>query len=164
VSQLQHLSSICFFYRYARDVKRQKLHEGRVTEVIDFLTASCPVKSGSRHVTYHQYVGDTALYEAYCLSTQHPICFNTFMKLKSFLRIRKKKNYLGMFDCRNCYRRTQLPSLIQQAQQTQQSYSSIVKLQLELDRCNKHYELSFPNAVSSIPLRGLYSNLDNFLY
>ena len=149
--------------KYPHGVKRQKLHEGRVVEVIDFLQGACPTKSGSRHVTYNQYISDDGLYQGYCSSTQHPVCLNTFHKLKGFLRVRKKKKYLGMFDCRDCYHRTQLPSLIQQAQQSQQPYSTIVKLQLELDRCNKHYELSFHNAVS-IPFSGLSSNRVNFFY
>ena len=147
---------------YARGVKRRKLHEGRVTEVFDFLTSACPTKSGSRHVTYHQYIGDDGLYEGYRQTTQQPISFNTFHKLKGFLRVRKKKKYLGMFDCRKCYRREQLPSLIQQAHQSHQPYSSILHLQLELGRCNYHQELSFPSAVSTRS-RGLSSSRVNFL-
>ena len=128
--------------KYSHDVKRRKLHEGRVAEVMDFLTTACPTKSGSRHVTYHQYISDDGLYEGYRQTTQQPVSLNTFHKLKGFLRVRKKKKYLGMFDCRMCYRRTQLPSLIQQAQQSHQPYSAIVKLQLELERCNAHHELN----------------------
>ena len=128
--------------KYPHGMKRQKLHEGRVVEVIDFLQGACPTKSGSRHVTYYQYTTDDALYQAYRTTTQQPVSLNTFHKLKGFLRVRKKKKYLGMFDCRHCYRRTQLPSLFQQAQQSNQPYSSIVKLQLELDRCNSHNELN----------------------
>ena len=123
-------------------MKRRKLHEGRVTEVFDFLTTACPTKSGSRHVTYYQYTTDDALYQAYRTSSQQPVSLNTFHKLKGFLRVRKKKKYLGMFDCRKCYRREQLPSLSQQAQQSHQPYSAIVKLQLELERCNAHHELN----------------------
>jgi hypothetical protein len=133
-----------FFFRYAHNVKRQKLSDGRIAEVIDFLTAACPTKSGSRHVTYHQYLTDDALYQGYLSYTQQPVCFNTFLRLKNFLRVRKKKKYFGMFDCRDCYRRTQLPSLIQQARQSNQPYENIAKLELELVRCNQHHELSFP--------------------
>lgn len=128
--------------KYPHGVKRQRLHEGRVVEVIDFLQGACPTKSGSRHVTYYQYTTDDALYQAYRTSSQQPVSLNTFHKLKGFLRVRKKKKYLGMFDCRKCYRRSQLPSLIHQAQQTHQPYSSVLKLQLELGHCNAHHELN----------------------
>ena len=148
--------------KYSHHVKRPKLHEGRVTEVMEYLTTACPTKSGSRHVTYYQYIGDDALYEGYRQTTQQPVCFNTFNKLKSFLRVRKKTKYFGMFDCRMCYRRTQLPSLIHQAHQSHQPYASILRLQLELGRCNYHHELSFPSAVST-PLRGLSSSRVTFL-
>ncbi|MDR3548546.1 MAG: hypothetical protein P4M11_09850, partial [Candidatus Pacebacteria bacterium] len=128
--------------RYAHGVKRQKLHGGRVAEVMDFLTTACPTKSGSRHVTYYQYIGDEGLYQGYRTTTQQPVSFNTFAKLKGFLRVRKKRKYLGMFDCRMCYRRTQLPSLLHQAHQSHQPYSTLLRLQLELDRCNAHHELN----------------------
>ena len=128
--------------RYSHGVKRAKLHEGRVAEVIDFLQHACPTKSGSRHVTYYQYIGDDDLYQAYRTTTRQPVCFNTFYKLKGFLRVRKKKKYLGMFDCRSCYRLTQLPTLIAQAQHSHQPHSSIVKLQQELQRCTTHQELN----------------------
>lgn len=148
-----------FSPRYARDVKRAKLHEGRVAELIDYLVTACPTKSGSKHVTYHQYVTDDALYQGYRGITQQPVCFNTFMKLKSFLRVRHMKKYFGMFDCRACYRRTQLPTLIQQAT----TYSERIKLELELDTCNQHHELSLSNAVNT-PFSGLSSSRVNYLY
>ena len=123
-------------------MKRAKLHEGRIAEVVDYLQHACPTKSGSRHVTYYQYTTDDALYHAYHATTQQPVCFNTFSKLKGFLRVRKKRKYLGMFDCRACYRRTQLPALIQHAQQSHQPFSSILKLQLELQRAEAHHQLN----------------------
>lgn len=138
-----------FLHRYAHHVKRAKLHECRIAEVISYLTSACPVKSGSRHLTYHQYVPDDALYQGYKASSQQPVCFNTFIKLKSFLRVRHQRHYLGMFDCRLCYRLTQLPALIQQAHAAQTGYAERVKLELELDHCNKHHDLSFHNAVST---------------
>jgi hypothetical protein len=128
-------------------VKRAKLHEGRVAELMLYLTSACPTKSGSKHVTYHQYIDDEALYHGYRNITQQPVCFNTFMKLKEFLRVRHMGKYLGMFDCYACYRRTQLPSLIEK----ETTHVERVKLQLELDACNKHHELDFHSAISTSP-------------
>lgn len=51
--------------KYARDVKRQKLPEATVAQVFNFLAAACPTPSGSRSLTFKQYVNDDPLYQAY---------------------------------------------------------------------------------------------------
>lgn len=57
--------------KYARDVKRQKLPEATLASVFSFLTAACPTPSGSRSLTFKQYVKDDILYTAY-KDTQPP--------------------------------------------------------------------------------------------
>jgi hypothetical protein len=61
--------------RYARDVKRQKTDPSVLQELCDFLVAACPTKSGDRCVTYHQYVTDDSLYQAYVTSALAPVSF-----------------------------------------------------------------------------------------
>jgi hypothetical protein len=136
-----------FRFRYARDVKRQKLDDRRAVEVIDYLMAACPVRSGSRHVTYQQYITDDALYQGYRTTTQHPVCFNTFYKLKKFMRVRKKMRYFGMFDCPLCYRLDHIPSEYHSL--PPDDFAGRLKLGIEYSECKKHQQLHFPSAVST---------------
>ena len=68
--------------KYARDVKRQKTDPAVLTELCDFLAASCPTKSGERSITYRQYVSDDALYQAYSTTALSPLSFHTFSDIK----------------------------------------------------------------------------------
>jgi hypothetical protein len=87
--------------KYATGVKRQKLADERVEQLCDFVAAACPTKSGERSVTYHQYTTDDSLYSAYRQSTSNPVSFNTFWRIKKWMRVRRAGRYLGQFDCSN---------------------------------------------------------------
>ena len=135
---LNCLMSYCidsFYIRYARDVKRQKMHPGVLTELIQYLETACPVKSGSQSKTHRQYITDDALYQEYMLTTLAPVCLNTFMKIKQWMRVKHVGKYFGMFDCHQCYRLQQLPSLLQQPH--------------TLDACKQYQQTHFHNAVST---------------
>ena len=132
--------------RYARDIKRQKSHPGVLTELIEYITAACPVKSGSRSQTHYQYITDDSLYQGYLMTVSTPMSFNTFMKIKSWLKVKHTGKYFGMFDCYYCFRLKQLPSLIQSAS----CYSTRLKCELELSECQLHQELHFINAISTL--------------
>ena len=136
-----YVSSI-IVYRYARDVKRAKLHEGRLVELLEYIRTACPVKSGSRHETHRQYCTDDALYEGYRQSTTAPVSFDTFYKYKGMLRVRRSRKYFGMFDCHICYRLEQIPS-----ETTRADYATRVKLLIELAEAKKHRELVFISAM-----------------
>jgi hypothetical protein len=58
--------------KYATGVKRQRLADGRVGQLCDFVAAACPTKSGERSVSYHQYTTDASLYSAYRTSVAAP--------------------------------------------------------------------------------------------
>ena len=51
--------------KYARGVKRQKLSDGTVAQIFNFIVAACPTPSGSCTLTFKQYVNDGPLYQAY---------------------------------------------------------------------------------------------------
>ena len=51
--------------KYAAGVKRRRLSDDTLGQVFSFLVGACPTPSGSRHVTFRQYVRDDDLYEAY---------------------------------------------------------------------------------------------------
>ena len=79
---------------YPTGVKRQRLEPQRVEQLCDFVAAACPTKSGERSVTYHQYITDDSLYSAYCQSTNQPVSFNTFYRIKKWMRVRRAGKYL----------------------------------------------------------------------
>ena len=79
---------------YPTGVKRQRLQPQRVEELCDFVAAACPTKSGERSVTYHQYTTDDSLYSAYRQSTDKPVSFNTFWRIKKWMRVRRAGKYL----------------------------------------------------------------------
>ena len=92
--------------KYSDDTKRQRLSDDRVNHLMNFITDNCPPKSGSATLMYRQYVGDQELYDRY-LSAPNPanvklICFNTFVKHKKWLRVRKLQSYWGQFSCSKC--------------------------------------------------------------
>ncbi len=80
--------------KYAVGVKRQRLQPERVEQLCDFVAATCPTKSGERSVTYHQYTTDDSLYSAYCQSASAPVSFNTFYRIKKWMRVRRAGKYL----------------------------------------------------------------------
>jgi hypothetical protein len=51
--------------KYPAGVKRQRLSDDTLGRVFTFLVGACPTPSGSKHVTFKQYVKDDDLYEAY---------------------------------------------------------------------------------------------------
>ena len=132
--------------KYARDVTRQKTDPSVLTELMEFLAAACPTKSGSRHLTFYQYITDQSLYEAYVLHSKAPVSFNTFMKIKQWLRVRHKRKYLGMFDCPHCFRLGQMPALKTAAAS---DVAEFAKLQLEEWDCKKHQETRFSSSIST---------------
>jgi hypothetical protein len=129
--------------RYARDVKRQKTQPAVLTELCEFLAASCPTNSGDRSVTYHQYVSDDALYQAYSTTCFPAVSFHTFSNIKQWMRVKHAGKYLGQFDCSKCLRLKQLPALIAAATEEKE------KLELELQRCNRHEETKNFNVAST---------------
>jgi hypothetical protein len=80
--------------KYARDVKRQKTDPAVLTELCDFLAASCPTKSGERSITYRQYVSDDALYQAYSTTALSPLSLHTFSDIKQWMRVKHAGKYL----------------------------------------------------------------------
>jgi hypothetical protein len=129
--------------RYARDVQRQKTDPSVLTALCDFLSASCPTKSGDRSITYHQYISDDALYQAYSTTCFPAVSFHTFYNIKQWMRVKHAGKYLGQFDCSKCLRLKQLPSLIAAATAEKE------KLQLELQRCQRHQETKNSNAINT---------------
>jgi hypothetical protein len=129
---------------YARDVSRQKTDPSVLTQLCDFIAASCPTKSGDRCVTYHQYVSDDALYQAYCTTFFPAVSFHTFYNIKQWMRVKHAGKYLGQFDCSKCLRLKQLPTLIAAATDGEHR----TQLQLEEQRCRCHEELKNCNAIT----------------
>ena len=122
------------------------MHPGVLTELIQYLETACPVKSGSLSKTHRQYITDDALYQEYMLTTLASVCLNTFMKIKQWMRVRHVGKYFGMFDCHQCYRLQQLPSLLQQPH----TLVEHAALQEELDACKQHEQTHFHNAISTL--------------
>jgi hypothetical protein len=133
--------------KYARDVKRQKTDPSILTALCDFLAASCPTKSGDRSVTFHQYVSDDALYQAYATTCFPAVSFSTFYNIKQWMRVRHAGKYFGQFDCANCRRLNQL----------KQKQPLTMEEGQELQRCEHHHQLVFPSAISTSS-SGLLSN------
>src|SRR4051812_16781510 len=79
--------------KYSHDVRRQKLHPAVLTEVIEYLRAACPTKSGSKQPTFRQYIADAALYDSYRTGVTQPVSFNTFLAIKKWLRARRVGQY-----------------------------------------------------------------------
>ena len=124
--------------KYARNVKRQKIESARVEELCDFVATACPTKSGERSVTYHQFTTDALLYSAYREFTPRPVSFNTFRRVKQFMRVRRASRYLGQFDCSKCVTYNKLqhkPSVLMTAEEEH-----------DLRRCLKHRKTLFRNA------------------
>jgi len=88
--------------KYASGVKRQKTAPARLEQLCDFVAAACPTKSGERSVSYHQYTTDASLYAAYRTSAADPVSYNTFRRVKQWMRVRRAGRYLGQFDCSKC--------------------------------------------------------------
>ncbi len=88
--------------KYPEGVKRQKLSDEKVDQLCTFVADVCPTKSGEKSVTYHQYITDSILYDAYCKSTPTSVSFNTFWKIKKWMRVRRAGRYHGQFDCSKC--------------------------------------------------------------
>jgi hypothetical protein len=124
--------------KYARDVKRQKLAPPLQHAVLEYLASACPTESGERSVTLHQFVSDDALYKGYSKVVTNPISFHTFYNMKRWLRIKRTGSYFGLFDCAKCYSLKQLPSLIA----SEEDYAKRVRLQQELEQCQKHQQLN----------------------
>src|SRR5688500_11881346 len=80
-----------------------------------------------------------------CQRGQHPVPFNTFYKIKQWLRVRRSGEYFGQFDCYLCLRLRQLP--IEYANTW--NLTERIALALELERCQTHHETTFGNAVST---------------
>ncbi len=51
--------------KYPAGVKRQRLSDDTLGRVFTFLVGACPTPSGSKRLTFKQYVKDDDLYEAY---------------------------------------------------------------------------------------------------
>lgn len=145
--------------KYARDVKRQKTDPGVLQQLCDFLAASCPTKSGDRSITFHQYVNDDALYQAYATACFPAVSFHTFYNIKQWMRVRHAGKYFGQFDCSKCMRLNQLPTLIA----AEQDEEKRKELQQEEQRCRHHEEIKNLNAIT-ISGAGVYSSRANCCY
>jgi hypothetical protein len=91
--------------KYAADVKRQKLPAEVILHVINYIKDNCPTKSGAPRVEYRQYVNDAELYQGYVATKRAGIdivCFNTFVKYKQQLNVKRVRSYWGQFDCAKC--------------------------------------------------------------
>ena len=102
VKRRDHSGSDLLQAKYSSGVKRQRLADERVDQLCDYVATACPTKSGERSVSYHQYITDSALYSGYCSTTRHPVSFNTFWRVKRWMRVRRAGRYLGQFDCSRC--------------------------------------------------------------
>jgi hypothetical protein len=102
VKRKDHSGSDLLQAKYSSGVKRQRLAAERIEQLCDFVAMACPTKSGERSVSYHQYVTDSALYTSYCSSIAAPVSFNTFYRVKRWMRVRRAGKYLGQFDCSKC--------------------------------------------------------------
>jgi hypothetical protein len=87
---------------YGRRVKRQRTEPARQQHICEFIATACPVKSGSRSITYYQYTTDDSLYAAYRQSTSTPLSFHTFYNIKRWMHVRRAGKYFGQFDCSRC--------------------------------------------------------------
>ena len=61
----EHSSSDLLTQKYSSGVKRTRLSDDTLGRVFSFIIGACPTPSGSKHVTFKQYVKDDDLYEAY---------------------------------------------------------------------------------------------------
>lgn len=66
-----------------------------------------------------------------------PVCLNTFLRVKKWLRVRRAGKYFGRFDCKKCLRLKQIPFL----QMKERSAARFVKLGEELKGCREHQEM-----------------------
>jgi hypothetical protein len=126
--------------RYAHAVKRQKTSAVTQAATCDFIAGACPTKSGDRHLTYHQFVTDDALYNAYKQCVAQPVSFSTFAKYKQWMRVVHEGKYLGQFDCGHCARLPKLPALITAAG-AEGNFGKKVALEMEQQRCLRHSQL-----------------------
>ena len=145
-----HSHSDLMQQKYAAGVKRQKLSDAKVEQLCDFVATACPTKSGDKSVTYHQHITDDALYSAYLQSTSTPVSFNTFYKIKRWMRVRRAGRYLGQFDCSKCCMFNKLQHKAD-AELTGEEAA-------EMRRCLRHRETRFVNS-GTISRCGLSSNL-----
>jgi hypothetical protein len=84
------------------------------------------------------------------------VCFDTFLKLKRWMRVRRAGKYFGQFECYKCLRHQQLPQLMRR----ETNPAEYLKLGQELEEANKHQQVSFGNEVSTRK-RGITSNRVN---
>lgn len=131
--------------KYARDVQRQKTAPSVLQQLCDFLSASCPTKSGDRSVTFHQYVTDDALYQAYATTCYPAVSFHTFYHIKKWMRVKHAGKYFGQFDCSKCMRLHQLPTLLAAEQDEEKKK----ELQMEEQRCRQHEAIKNLNAIAT---------------
>jgi hypothetical protein len=143
-----HSDSDLLQQKYATGVKRQKLAPERVDQLCDFVAAACPTKSGEKSATLHQYTTDDSLYSAYRQSISNPVSFNTFWKIKKWMRVRRAGRYHGQFDCSKCCMFNKL--------QHKREAELTGKEAHEMRKCIRHRETRFFNS-STISRCGLNS-------
>jgi len=128
--------------KYPEGVKRQKLAPEREEQLCDFIAAACPTKSGDKCATLHQYTTDDSLYSAYCQSTSTPVSFNTFWKIKKWMRVRRAGRYLGQFDCSKCCMFNKLQHKAEADLTGEEAH--------EMRKCIRHRETRFPSSGTII--------------
>lgn len=131
--------------KYARDVKRQRLDESVRAEAEQFLTATCPTKSGDTRPTKRQYITDRQLFESYKQSVSNAVSFNTFKKIKQSMHVRHAGKYMGFFDCPICFRMRMLPFELAKTS----DFATRLKYSLEAIIYRRHHELHFINTIST---------------
>lgn len=132
-----------FTQKYSRDVKRQKLNDETINYLMNWLVENCPAKSGSDRVVYIQYKNDSLLYDDYYHSTHPPevtiVHFNTFIKYKKWLRVRRINEYFGQFDCQKCIQLKRMCPLLSLIQDEYE----LNKIRLKLKNSNPLKELLY---------------------
>jgi len=123
---------------YPHGVHRQRLAPERQTDLCEYIATSCPTKSGESSVTYHQYTTDALLYSAYRQFTSTPVSFNTFHRVKQWMRVRRAGRYLGQFDCSKCV------ALKKLAHKPVANFTA--EEEQEYRKCQRHQQTSFLNA------------------
>jgi hypothetical protein len=105
----------------------------------------------SEHPTYHSRLRLFIVVEVHVgrlFADCRPVCLNTFIKLKQWLRVRHSGAYFGMFDCMKCLRLPLLPSLMKQASEAGK-VADYLRLGQEFEAAKLHAKNSFCNAICS---------------
>jgi len=152
MKRTDHSCSDLLQSKYPAGVKRQRLVPDRVDQLCDFVAAACPTKSGERSESYHQYTTDASLYSAYCQSAPTPVSFNTFYRVKRWMRVRRAGRYLGQFDCSRCVTFHKLQHKPEAELTGEEAH--------DLRCCTLHRQTVFPSA-STISRCGLIFSLDS---